>query len=346
MADIEKKLEIDTSRQFTAWLLEHKLSLAFTTYQAGKLFLLGLQPDGKLSVAERTFERCMGLYANGNSLYMSSIYQIWRFENALTAGQYYEDHDALFVPQLAYTTGDIDVHDIVVDKAGQIVFNNTLFSCVATTSPSHSFKPLWKPPFISKLASEDRCHLNGLAMRDDVARYVTAVSTTDIHEGWREHRRNGGIVMDIKNNKILCEGLSMPHSPRWHDGKLWLHNSGTGEFGYIDEKKSKFIPLTFCPGYLRGLAFTGNFAIVGISKPRDNKTFNGLDLNDRLTEANIAPRCGLLVINLKSGDIVHSVNISGIVEEIYDVVVLPNIRRPMALGFKQDTIRRTITIDE
>lgn len=346
MTDVEKKLEIDTSRQFTAWMLEHKLSLAFTTYQAGKLFLLGLKPDGKLSVFERTFERCMGLYAAGNSLYMSTIYQIWRFENALLAGQTYEDYDALFVPQLAYTTGDLDVHDIIVDKAGQIVFNNTLFSCIATTSPTHSFKPLWKPPFVSKFASEDRCHMNGLAMRDDVARYVTAVATTDIHEGWREHRRDGGVVIDMKNNKIICEGLSMPHSPRWHNGKLWLHNSGTGEFGYVDEKKSTFVPLTFCPGYLRGLSFIGDFAIVGISKPRENKTFNGLDLNDRLEKANIAPRCGLLVINLTSGDIVHSVNISGLVEEIYDVVVMPNIRRPMALGFKQDTIRRTITIDE
>ncbi|RCJ23026.1 hypothetical protein A6S26_00200 [Nostoc sp. ATCC 43529] len=76
-------LEIEASRQFIAWLHEQNLSLSFTTYQAGKLFFIGLQPNGRLSVFERTFERCMGLYANGNSLYMSSLYQLWRFENII-----------------------------------------------------------------------------------------------------------------------------------------------------------------------------------------------------------------------------------------------------------------------
>lgn len=347
MTELEKKFEMDASRQMPAWMDEQKISLGFTTYQAGKLFMLGLnKAEMRLSISERTFERCMGLHASGNSLYMSMVYQVWRFENAIPAGQKYDEFDALYVPQVGYTTGDIDVHDMVVDKHGQIVFVNTLFSCLATVSPSHSFKPIWKPPFITKLASEDRCHLNGLALRDGVPRYVTAVAATDIHEGWREHRVGGGIVMDVVENKIICKGLCMPHSPRWFKEKLWLHNSGTGEFGYVDMKKGAFVPLVFCPGYLRGLTFVGDFAIVGISKPRNVKTFEGLPLGERLQKENISPRCGLMVINLKTGDIAHSATISGIIEEIYDVVALPGIVRPTLLGFKQDTIRRVITIDE
>ncbi len=88
------------------------------------------------------------------------------------------------MPQLAYTTGDIDAHDLVVDKSGKVIFINTLFSCLATVHERYSFEPLWQPPFISKLAGEDRCHLNGLAMRDGEVRYVTTVSQTDIYEGW------------------------------------------------------------------------------------------------------------------------------------------------------------------
>lgn len=159
-------LEIGGSRQFTAHLAEQNLSLTFTTYQAGKVFFIGLQSNGKLEVFQRTFERCMGLWANDSSLYMSSLYQLWRFENTLQPGQTHNGYDCLYVPQVGYVTGDLDVHDIAVDSSDRVVFVNTLFSCLATVSERHSFIPLWQPPFISRLAAEDRCHLNGLAMRN------------------------------------------------------------------------------------------------------------------------------------------------------------------------------------
>ena len=376
-------LEITASRQFTSWLAEQNLSLAFSTYQAGKVFFIGLQPNGQLSVFERTFERCMGLYAQGSTLYMSSLYQLWRFENALSAGQVHNGYDAVYVPQVGYITGDLDVHDVVVEvppqlltKApalprgeqeklplpwgeqetqnfvppltkeglGGIIFVNTLFSCLATICEKYSFIPLWQPPFISKLAAEDRCHLNGLAQRDGQPRYVTAVSQSDVADGWRDRRRDGGCVIDISSNEVILSGLSMPHSPRWYRDKLWLLNSGTGEFGYADMERGVFEPVAFCPGYMRGCAFCGDFAIVGLSKPRHNKTFSGLSLDDNLRAKDAEPRCGLVVIDLRSGDIVHSLRIEGVVEELYDVQVLPGVRRPMAIGFKSDEIRRVVTM--
>ncbi|GFE68967.1 TIGR03032 family protein [Chroococcus sp. FPU101] len=341
----DKKLEINTSRQFVPWLAEQNISLAFTTYQAGKVFFIGLQPNGQLSVFERTLDRCMGLYTEGNSLYISTLYQLWRFENTLETGQEYQDYDAFYVPQMSYVTGDLDIHDVTLVN-GELIFVNTLFSCLATVSPTHSFIPLWQPPFISKIAAEDRCHLNGLAIRDFKPRYVTAVSQSDLAEGWREQRQNGGCVIDVQSDEIIATGLSMPHSPRYYQEKLWLHNSGTGEFGYIDINSGEFNPIAFCPGYLRGLAFSSDFAIVGLSKPRGNKTFSGLLLNERLNQQNASARGGLFVIDLNRGDIVHSLTIDGIVHELYDVVVLPKIRRPMAIGFKSDEIRRVITIGE
>lgn len=337
-------LEISASRQFTAWLAEQQISLAFSTYQTGKLFLIGMASDRRVSVFERTFERCMGLWASPDYLYTSSLYQLWRFENSLEPGQLHNGYDRLYVPQVGYTTGDLDIHDIAVDSSGQVIFVNTLFSCLATVSDRYSFIPLWQPPFISRLAAEDRCHMNGLAMEQGQPRYVTAVSRTDVADGWRDHRRNGGCVVDVASNEIVLTGLSMPHSPRLHQGQLWLLNSGTGYFGKVNLERGQFEPMTFCPGYLRGLAFIGNYAVVGLSKMRGNKTFSGLTFEDTLREKDVEARCGLQVIDLRSGDIVHWLRIEGIVEELYDVAVLPGVRQPMALGFKSDEIRRTITI--
>lgn len=343
------QLEISGSRQFSSWLHEQRLSIAFSTYQTGKLFLIGLKADGRLSVFERTFERCMGLCADltAQTLWMSSLYQLWRFENALPTGHRAPNgYDRLYVPQLGYTTGDIDLHDIALDRAARPVFVNTLFSCLAAPSETHSFRSLWKPPFISRLAAEDRCHLNGLAMRDGVPAFVTAVSTTDVHEGWREHRREGGVVLEVASGEIVARGLSMPHSPRLHNGRLYVLNSGAGEFGWVDLTTGIFEPLCFCPGYARGLALHSHFAVIGLSTCRENRTFSGLPLDDALVAKKVQPRCGLLVVDLQSGDVVHSLTIAGVVRELYDVVLLPGVETPSALGFKTEEIRRTITIED
>jgi len=348
MAEKDIKLEINATRHFTTWMAEQKASLMFTTYQTGKLFSLGLQADGRLSVFERTLARCMGLYAteDAQTVYLSTLYQIWRYERATEAGQAYAGYDGLYIPQSSSVTGDLDVHDIVLNKKNELIFVNTLFSCLAKASDKHSFIPFWKPPFISKLAAEDRCHLNGLAMRSGKPKYVTSVSTADVNNGWRDRRWEGGAVMDIEKDEIIAEGLSMPHSPRWYKKKLWVLNSGTGEFGYINIKKGEFNAVAFCPGYLRGMTFINDYAIVGMSQPRDNKTFNDLPLQENLKDKNAEPRCGLQVIDLNSGDVVHSIRIEGIVAELYDVVVLPNVIRPMTLGFKSDEIQHILSIGE
>lgn len=337
-------LEITTSRQFTNWMAEQGLSLGLSTYQAGKMFLIGLQPDGRLSLEERTLNRCMGMTVQGDSLWISTLYQIWRYENVVPDGDVSGGYDKLFVPKVSYVTGDCDIHDLAVDADGRLIFVNTLFSCLAATSDTHSFQPIWRPDFISQLAAEDRCHLNGMAMVDGRPGYVTVVSRSDVADGWRDRRADGGSVISVATGEVVAMGLSMPHSPRFHDGKLWLLNSGTGFFGYIDLDTGKFEPVVFCAGYLRGLAFHGDFAIVGLSKPRGNRTFSGLPLDEALAERDADPRCGLHVIDLRTGSVVHWLRIEGIIEELYDVVCLPGVRRPTSIGFVTDEIRRVISI--
>lgn len=338
--------ELTTSRQFSAWLAESQLSLAFTTYQAGKLFLLGVSPNGELCVRERSFQRCLGLWSNGQTMWMSSKYQLWRFENVLPAGESAHGHDRIFVPQVGYTTGDLDVHDVAVESSGRVVFVNTLFGCLATLSDTQSFVPLWKPPFIDRLAAEDRCHLNGLALENGAAAYVTVVSQSNVADGWRDHRHNGGCVVDVRIDEVIADGLSMPHSPRVHREKLWLLNSGTGHFGFIDRDAGRFEAVAFCPGYVRGLAFHDDYAVVGLSGLRMDRTFRGLPLDDNLRNAGAEPRCGLNVVDLRSGDVVHWLRINGVVSELYDVVALPKVIRPHAIGFQSDEICRLLTIGE
>ncbi|MDJ0681022.1 MAG: TIGR03032 family protein [Xenococcaceae cyanobacterium MO_167.B52] len=344
--DTPKKppLEIKGSQHLPSWLSKQKVSLVFTTYQAGKIFFIGVQPSGGLSIFERTFNHSMGLWATPQTIWLSSLYQLWRFENALEPNQLHEGYDRLYIPQMGYTTGNLDIHDVVIDQDGQVIFVNTLFSCLATVSETHSFIPLWKPKFVSKLAPQDRCHLNGLALENGSPRYVTAVGQTDTPDGWRETRNGGGCIIDVPSNEIVATGLSMPHSPRVYQDRLWVHNSGTGYFGLIELKTGKFQPVTFCPGYLRGLAFINNYAVVGISQPRENQTFSNLPLDDNLAAYKTEPYCGLLVIDLKTGKMVHSLLIEGIVSELYDVAILPGVKRPMNLGFKSKEIYHMINI--
>ncbi|MEO1592345.1 MAG: TIGR03032 family protein, partial [Cyanobacteria bacterium J06632_22] len=343
-------LTISNSPDFVSWLAAQQVSLAFTTYQTNRLFLIGHTDEGTLAAHERLFDKPMGLFnrslpgPNGpqSRLYMSTRYQLWQFENMLAAGENYGESDLLYVPRLAHTTGDLNVHDVVWSADDQLLFVNTDFSCLATLSETYSFVPVWQPSFISKLVAEDRCHLNGLAMVEGQPTYMTACSATDSPAGWRDHRRDGGVMLSIPDNEIIAKGLSMPHSPRWYRDRLWVLNAGTGEFGSVGLSTGKFEPMVFCPGFVRGLAFWRQFAIIGLSKLRA-RPFTGLALEERLQQNGQTAQCGLLVVDLDRGEVVHSLQMQGVVEELFDIVVLPGVRRPQTLGLQNDDIQRLVT---
>lgn len=336
---------ISASRGFVDWLKSQQVSLAVSTYQTGKLFLFGRNPNGQFSVFERTFERAMGLAGDSQTIYMAALFQIWRLENVLQPNEATDGYDRSYVPQVGYTTGDLNIHDVALDSDGKPVFISSRFSCIATVSDRYHFTPLWAPKFITKLAGEDRCHLNGLCMKAGKPKYVTACAETDIVDGWREHRKSGGVVIDVDTDEIITTGLSMPHSPRWYRDKLWLLDAGTGYFGHVDKHTGEFERVAFCPGFARGLTFAGNYAIVGISLPRHDPTFQGLQLQENLADAKVSARCGLLIIDLGSGDIVQWMRMEDPIRELYDVMALPNVHRPRLVGFKSDEIRTIVWPD-
>lgn len=311
-------------------------ALIFSSYQSGLLYMLGRKPGGGAHLHQSAMKKPMGLWVeDGDSFTLSAGFQIMRFQNGLNANERVNDmFDACYVARQTFNTGELDAHDVGIGKDGLPLFINTRFNCLATIDPKHSFKEAWRPPFISALIDEDRCHLNGLAMEDGEAAYVTAVSQSDTIDGWRDRRDDGGIVIDVRKNKVICKGLSMPHSPRLYKGELWLLNSGTGELGVVEgaaSGKGKFVPRIFCPGFGRGLAIKNGFAFVGLSKPRYQR-FEGLALDTRLAEADSAPWCGIQIIDLAKGACVDWFRIDGAVSEIYDVALLEGHACPMAIG--------------
>ena len=339
-------LSVNASPGFPAWLAGTGCSLAFTTYQTNRLFLVGSKPEGRLSIFERLFDRPMGLHTTPERLMLSTRWSLWRFDNVLPPGKLHNGYDHLYVPQRAYTTGALDVHDLVVGADAQVFFVNTGFSCLATLSDRTNFKPIWRPPFISAMEPEDRCHLNGLACENGHPAYVTVVARTDTAGEWRSFRDRGGCLLRVPSGDVVTEGLSMPHSPRLHGDKIWLLNSGTGELGFVDPAGGRFEPVAFCPGFLRGLAFIGDYAIVGLSKQRQDRTFQGLALDEKLRDRKLDARCGLWVIDTVRGRIVEWLELEGVVIELYDVQVLEGVRRPMSLGFRNDEIQRFISYDD
>lgn len=340
----KKTTQISCSRGLHAFMERNKMSFGFTSYQSGRLYLVGRLPKGKVSFHERHFMHAMGVAATPQRLYLAGQYQIWRLENVLGEGQKMGGFDRNYVPRNAQTTGDLDAHELGVEKGGRVVFVNTKFSCLATFSLTHSFKPLWKPPFISRLAPEDRCHLNGLAMAEGEARYVTAVCRSDVITGWRDRRASGGLVMDVRSDRMVSEDLSMPHSPRLHEGTLWVLNSGRGELCRVDEKTGKRDVVAFLPGFARGLAFHGPYAIVGLSLPRDG-SFSGLELDDELARRDAEPWCGVQIVDTRNGNIVEWIRMKGEVRELFDVFVLPGVTCPKATGLLDGAVRNEISIE-
>ncbi len=334
---------ITASAGLAAWMIEHRTSFAFTSYQTGQLFLVGTRSDGSISVNQQNYVRAMGLAAQGNRIYLASQYQVWTLENMLAPGQIANgEFDAAFVPRIAQTTGDIDAHELALTGDGAPVFINTRYNCLATLTPGHSFAPLWKPPFIDTIVGEDRCHLNGLAMADGKPAYVTAVGETNVADGWRQHRRDGGLLIDLATSATVARGFSMPHSPRVDGASIVLLDSGRGQVVRVDPQTGERSDLAFLPGFMRGLAIVGNRALITLSKPRDG-SFGGLALDAELAERGLDPVCAVVLVDLATGDSAEWLRIEGGIDELFDVIALPGVCCPMSLGADSAEIRATIT---
>ena len=323
---------------FSPILQELGISVLVTTYQAGKLVML--RPDGeRLNTHFRGFNKPMGLAVDGDRLAIGTSVEIWEYHNAPAVARLLEpagSHDACFLPRSSVCTGDIQIHEMAWATSGgepgvsatggaELWFVNTRFSCLCTRSNTHSFVPRWRPPFITALAPEDRCHLNGLCMAEGRPAFVTALGATDTPGGWRADKKGGGGVLEVETGEVITRGLSMPHSPRRYAGRLWVLESGSGGFGWIDPATGKYQELTVLPGFTRGLDFRGPLAFIGLSQVRESAVFSGIAIAERpLTER----CCGVWVVHIETGQTVAYVKFEDALQEIFAVQVLPGVRHP------------------
>jgi len=297
----------------------------------------------------------MGLAADSRQVALCTRGGIWLFRNAPDIAPRLEPvgrHDACFLPRSCHVTGDIAGHEVAW-SGDELWVVNTRFSCLCTLHPDYSFVPRWRPPFITALAAEDRCHLSGLAMGSGertmapgervvlTPRYVTALGESDMAGGWRPNKPHGGCLVDVPACAVVARGFSMPHSPHLVDGRLWLLESGKGRLLVIDRATGRQETITDeLPGFARGLALHGRYAFIGLSKIRPTSAMDGVPLAERRDEL----KCGVVVVDLESGRTVGFLEFQTAVEELFDVKLLPGTRFPEVLGFQKEDIQHTFVI--
>lgn len=325
-------------------LIQLGCTIAISTYQAGKVIFISAKNEEELVQLPRAFTRAMGIAVDGDRMAVASQHQVTVLANSPGLAPTYprqpNTYDALYMPRATYYTGHVDVHDLHWGKAGLWAVN-TSFSCLALIDEKFSFRPQWKPPFITKLAAEDRCHLNGLAMRDGEPLFVSALGNGDTFQSWRENIATGGILMHVPSGETVLGNLPMPHSVRIFDDKLFLLFSATGELVCADPTTGKWDVIQKIHAFLRGMDRIGDYLFVGTSSLRKHSgTARHLPIADAASHA------GLQVIHLPTGARVAELKYLSSVEEIYDVRILPGTRRPGIMNTANDEHLRGLSTPE
>lgn len=324
-----REVRFEYSADFPEVLSRLNISLLVSTYQAGKLAVIGTR-DGQATFEFHNLDQPMGIAVGQRRVALGSRRQIYFLHSAKDLAPTLEPqgtHDACWVTRSSFFTGKIHAHELTWGTEGLWIVN-TLFSTLCTLHDDYSFVPRWRPPFISELAAEDRCHLNGLALQDGQPKFVTAMSETNTPAGWRPTKASSGCVIDVPSGQTIARGFAMPHSPRWHDGRLWILDSGKGQLTLVDPATGRGECVEEVPGFTRGMSLFGPFAFVGLSRIRETSVFGGLPLEAKRDEL----RCGVAVIDLRIGRTVAVLKFLSGVEEIFAVEVLPNCHSPILFG--------------
>ena len=328
-ASCNREVRHEYTRNLPSLLEGLAASLLVSTYQAGKVVTIAAR-GGELALSYHNFERVMGLAVAPGRIAVGTRAQVWVLRDSPDLASQVEPsrlHDACYLTRSSQFTGEIQGHELAW-SGDDLWVVNTAFSCLCTLDPNHSFAPRWRPRFISSLAAEDRCHLNGLAMVDGSPKYVTVLAESDEPHGWRKVKATGGALIDVPSGEVVARGFAMPHSPRVRDGRVLMLHSGVGRLIAIDPATGRHDDVVELPGYTRGFASLGRYAFIGLSKIRETSTFGGVPIAERRAEL----KCGVAVVDLGTGRLVARIEFVTGVEEIFDIQVLPGVRSPVMSG--------------
>ncbi|MGO9598647.1 MAG: TIGR03032 family protein [Isosphaeraceae bacterium] len=318
------------SQNLGAILNQLRATLLISSYHVGELVVVGASSQG-LELSFHHFERAMGIAVRRDRIAVGTQTAVWFLPRVDEISERLEPkgrYDACFLARSARFTGEILSHELAW-SGEELWVVNTRFSCLCTFDDRHSFVPRWRPKFITALAAEDRCHLNGLAMSEGRPRLVTALAETDVAEGWRPNKATSGCVIDVQSNETAIRGLAMPHSPRIYEGRFWLLDSGRGRLVLADLARGAVETVAELPGYARGLAMFGSLAFVGLSKLRKtNLNTAGVPIASQSESL----KSGVAVVDLTSGRQLALLEFQSGIEEVFDVQVLPGVRSPLISG--------------
>ena len=295
------------------------ISLFFSTYQAGKVGVVRVEQNA-LNLSFHNFDRAMGMAISPTQMAVGGKDWVYFLKNDANLAPQIEPpgtYNACFLTRGGQYTGDISIHDLAWGN-NELWIVNTRFSCLCTLTNNYNFLPQWRPAFVSEIAPEDRCHLNGVAMVDGMPKYVTVLGKNNTPGGWRENKKSGGCVLEVPSSKVVTEGLSMPHSPRMYQNRLWVLNSGCGEIVAIDIVSGDREKIISLPGYTRGMAIFDCYAFVGLSKIRETDIFGNLPISDRLKDR---LKCGIAIVDLPRRKMIGCLEFQAGVDEIFDVQI-------------------------
>ena len=335
--------ETVASEGFAEWLAGQDISLVLA--RQAELVLVGRTPAGELRVDVIDGPPVGALAADVGTLWMVTNFQVWRFEDGLEAGAVTDaGNDAFFLPQVGATVGGLQVSDIGVRADGSPVLASHRFSCLATLADGLSFEPLWLPRWVTALVPEERSPISGLAMHDGAPGFVTLLGCTDEPDRWRSERAAGGAIVDVGADEVVAGGLSMPFHPRWHDGRLWFTQAGTGELCVVEADNTVTV-VAGLDTFVRGLDFVGPYAVVAGSGSRSVALIDGLPVGDRLIAADRRPEQGVFVIDTRTGAVAHRLTIEGTGREVPAMVVLSGLRRPTLIAPADQELQTTVAYD-
>ena len=331
--------------QIPELLLQLNCSIAISTYQAGKVVFISAKDENSLVQLPRNFEKAMGIAEDTkeDKIAIACKDEVIVFRNSADLAKFYpkapNTYDALYLPRNTFHTGAIDIHDLNFGNNGELYAVNTLFSSIVKIDDNYNFTPFWTPPFIDKIASEDRCHLNGMAMKNGKPKYATAFNSGNTTQSWRDKVTESGIIIDVETNAIIAKGLAMPHTPRIFNDQLYVLLSATGELAKVNTEDGTYKVIVQIDGFVRGMSLHKNYLFIGLSKLRKNSsTFGKLPFAEKANEA------GIVVVHLPTKSIAGKLTYLTSLDEIYDIHILANKIRPNILNTLTDDHKKGLMI--
>jgi uncharacterized protein (TIGR03032 family) len=322
-------------------------SIAISTYQAGKLVFISAKDEDSLTQLPRNFQKVMGIaedYKN-QKLALACKDEIIIFKNSKELALYYpkapNKYDALYMPRATFYTGALDIHDLSFGENEELFAVNTLFSSIVKIDTNYNFTPYWSPPQIDKITGEDRCHLNGMAMKNGMPKYATAFNDGNTPQSWRDKITESGVIYDIENNKMIAKGLAMPHTPRIYNNELYVLLSATGELVKINKENGTYDVVVKIGGFVRGMSLHKDYLFIGQSKLRKNSSTFG-----KLPFAKDANQAGIVIVHLPTKSITGKITYLTSLDEIYDIHILADKIRPNILNTLTEDYKEGLSIPE